>query len=165
MFWNRYQYTSSLPPEEFESHLKALLQVERENTLATHLFKLRDVPGDTIQGKLDKQRLTFWRTNYVWNGSFYPVFKLDWEARDTVQVAVRTRLNLLAEGIIVIIGLGFFVWLLDFVLDSGITGAQMLARLGLGAVVFFIFMAIPLYSYHSLRKQSLRGLEEYLRLQ
>lgn len=166
MFWHRYQYTSSLKPLEIQSRLDALLEVERENTLWTHLSEVRNASAEAVQGKRTEQGLTFWRTNFVWNGSFYPVFQLDWQEKaDQIQVSVRTRFNAVAESVVVIIMLGFLVWVFDFVLDWNITPSQMLARLGMVVVVFFIFMAIPLYSYHSLRRQSLKGLEEYLELE
>jgi hypothetical protein len=162
MFWHKERYTTTLDDIALKEKLDALVDIQASNTFMTH--RRGNYGGDDlVQGHVKENQAVFWRTNRKWNGIFYPIFSIVLEDNDNA-ILLKTRFNPAAEIIVLVLGVGMILVLMNFVFGFGLDFPQILFRLGAAAIIFLIFMGLPIYNYYSLKAQTTREVERILGL-
>jgi len=152
MFWHKERYKTTLDDFELKEKLATLIDLQASNTFMTH-WRENYGDDDLVQGHLKENQAVFWRTNRKWSGIFYPIFSIGFEDNDNT-VLLKTRFNPAAEIIVLILGVGMILVLMNFVFGFGLDFPQVLFRLGAAVVIFLIFMGLPIYSYCHLKAQT-----------
>ena len=165
MYWYKALYKVNLDEEELRSKLEKLISIQEPNTFRSH-FSSKISGDDLIRGELKNGGFVIWRTNRLWNGVFYPIFKGRLlKKSDQYLLEIKTRFNPYAE--LIILGLGTFLIygiISSIVLQANNDIKFLFRRSLIGILIFLILQAVPIVSYYNLKGQTLKNLEKYFSL-
>jgi hypothetical protein len=166
MYWQKQLYKINIDDDDYQSKKKELIVIKEKNSLKNHLWKSRFKNDKEVRGEFDKNTFTIWRRNSRWNGIFYPIFKGEkLEIDGTKVLVIKTRFNIFANLIVLTVTMYISFFIIDKVLMQGTLELTfVLKRTLIGGIIFSLFQIVPAVCYYPLKKQTLKGLEDYFKL-
>ena len=151
---------------EFQNRLEKLIETRETNSFKNHISRPLDGKSNLIRGEFDENGFTFWRTDHISSGTFYPIFQgriLEIKGSDVLEIKV--RFNPVAEIMVIGIGLalGYFI-ITEIIIQQNNEFISLFIRTLASLVLFLILQSVPLYAYYDLKNQTLRGLVKYFDL-
>ena len=166
MYWHRQLYRIDIGDDEYQSKINELIVIKEKNYFKNHFWKLRFKNDKEVRGELDKGTFIIWRRNARRNGVFYPIFKGEkFEIKGINVLEIKIRFNIFANIIVFTVTMFISFFIIDNVLMKGDVELEfVLKRALVGVIIFLLFQIVPAVSYYSLKKQTLKGLEEHFKL-